>query len=237
MPVNPAKLTHSADIFCESQFIYDVDQLQEQVAETAMPSILAPEYVLQTSGDLEFTRAHFYKSVKHGIIALDERVFQIYTPSLLHAKSAIQQYKLKEYLLNDFDPLTETDSNSKQGIGGANEGTLGSRGEALAGLTGASGDSADDYGPGGRYNLFDADDPEDIGRDGAPRKKNQNEINLTSLSSLVQATNLTARQVREYAEVHKRRLFEVKTYTQIENELEKIRKKGKGGKEQGEGRD
>ena len=113
-----------------------------------------------TSSDLEFTRAHFHKSVKHGLIALDERVFQIYTPSLLHAKSAIQQYKLKEYLLNDFDPLSEVESTAASGLVGEEgaEALLGN--EPIEGL-GMPGD-----------------------KDGQQKKK-QNEINLTSLNSLV----------------------------------------------------
>jgi len=53
--------------------------------------------------------------------------------------------------------------------------------------------------------------------------KQQNEINISSLASLVQATNLTERQVHEYISVHYKRLFEVKTYDQIEKELQKMR--------------
>ena len=48
---------------------------------------------------------------------------------------------------------------------------------------------------------------------------------------------MTAKQVKEYAEVHYKRLFQVKTYREIEIELEKIRKKNVDEKSSGKDND
>lgn len=117
-------MTHPSDFYSDSQFIFDLDQVRnvhqnpdDQVSNSVEPptsSRIITEaqnnYRLLTSDDLEFTRAHYFKAVKHGVVRLDDRVFSIYTNSLLHAKSAMRQYKLKSYLLNDVDPLSSCEN-------------------------------------------------------------------------------------------------------------------------------
>ena len=51
------------------------------------------ESILNLDNDLQFSRQHFYKSVKFGVVTLDENVFSIYTNSLLHAKNVLHKYK------------------------------------------------------------------------------------------------------------------------------------------------
>lgn len=43
--------------------------------------------------DLELTREHYDKPVKHGVVPLNDQVFSIYTNSLLHAKNAMYKYQ------------------------------------------------------------------------------------------------------------------------------------------------
>lgn len=54
---------------------------------------------METSADLEFTREYYNKPIKHGVVPLNENIFTIYTKTLLHAKVAMQNQKLKSYLL------------------------------------------------------------------------------------------------------------------------------------------
>ena len=51
----------------------------------------------------------------------------------------------------------------------------------------------------------------------------QNDINIHSVTSLLQATNLTPKMVKDYLSLHRERLFEVKSLAEIQDELAKIR--------------
>ena len=68
------------DIFSQNFLILDINQLKPDAP---------PSCKLLTDDDLEFSREHYDKPIKHGVVELDEKVFSIYTKSLLHTKSAI----------------------------------------------------------------------------------------------------------------------------------------------------
>lgn len=55
---------------------------------------------------------------------------------------------------------------------------------------------------------------------GGPSAEN-NDINIYSLTSLLQATSLTVEQIVEYLEIMKKKIFNIKTY----EELVEIKKK------------
>jgi len=50
-------------------------------------------HTLVVDDDIEFTREHFFKPIKFGVVPLDDQVFSIYTNSLLHSKNAMHKYK------------------------------------------------------------------------------------------------------------------------------------------------
>lgn len=65
--------------------------------------------------DLEFTREHFHKPIKFGVVSLDEKVFSIYTKSLLHSTNVLHKYKFNNMLQSDKNK-TMGDSNDEINI-------------------------------------------------------------------------------------------------------------------------
>ena len=80
------------DFFADSPLIFDMDHLKS-----------VQPYALETSDDVELTRAHFDKPVKHGVMPLDPNVFKVYTKTLMHAKSAMRSQKVRQELFKDLD--------------------------------------------------------------------------------------------------------------------------------------
>ena len=77
------------DIFSQNFLVFDMNQLRGKQANVN----------LITDDDLEFTREHFDKPIKHGVVTLDEKIFSIYTNSLLHTRSSFKQYEKSGSLL------------------------------------------------------------------------------------------------------------------------------------------
>lgn len=70
------------DIFSQNLLVFDMNQLRGGDSQT--------NHNLIADDDLEFTREHFDKPIKHGVVTLDEKIFSIYTNSLLHTRSSFK---------------------------------------------------------------------------------------------------------------------------------------------------
>ena len=82
----------------EKQFSIDNTESKKSVIDITEAGEHEKEcpYQLIVDDDLEFTREHYNKPIKYGVIPLDEDVFTVYTNSLLHARNALHRYKDKK---------------------------------------------------------------------------------------------------------------------------------------------
>lgn len=94
------------DIYSENLLIFDMQQLintnntasneeDENAEDDTKKKKLKCPYNLILDNDLELTREHYHKPIKHGVVTLDDQVFSMYTNSLLHAKNAMHKYKTR----------------------------------------------------------------------------------------------------------------------------------------------
>ena len=75
------------DDFSQTHFVLDMNQLRDPSKQSSATLI--------EDEDLEFTREYYDRPVKHGVQVLDDRVFQIYTKSLLHSRQALKKHEGK----------------------------------------------------------------------------------------------------------------------------------------------
>ncbi len=76
----------------DNEFIFSLDQLTNSSAATTYNE----QDLLEKDEQYYFSRDQYFSSVKRGVVELDEKVFKIYTQSLLHYKRGANNASTKE---------------------------------------------------------------------------------------------------------------------------------------------
>jgi len=76
----------------DNEFIFSMDQLTNPSAATTYNE----QDLLEKDEQYYFSRDQYFSSVKRGVVELDEKVFKIYTQSLLHYKRGANTTSTKE---------------------------------------------------------------------------------------------------------------------------------------------
>ena len=76
----------------DNEFIFSLDQLTNPSAATTFNE----QDLLEKDEQYYFSRDQYFSSVKRGVVELDEKVFKIYTQSLLHYKRGANNASTKE---------------------------------------------------------------------------------------------------------------------------------------------
>ena len=76
----------------DNEFIFSLDQLTNPSAVTTYNE----QDLLEKDEQYYFSRDQYFSSVKRGVVELDEKVFKIYTQSLLHYKRGANNASTKE---------------------------------------------------------------------------------------------------------------------------------------------
>ena len=87
--------------FCENQFIFNLDHLKmvsathSQVPDTEGPGKQlkkchkVEKELLEEDDQFFFSKDQYFSSIRRGVVELDEKIFKIYTQSLLHCKREV----------------------------------------------------------------------------------------------------------------------------------------------------
>ena len=76
----------------DNEFIFSLDQLTNPSSATTFNE----QDLLEKDEQYYFSRDQYFSSVKRGVVELDEKVFKIYTQSLLHYKRGANTASTKE---------------------------------------------------------------------------------------------------------------------------------------------